>query len=83
MLVAIIYADCTFVYKKATNISHNFLTKNNLCEITTQEQKFKKWFCTQKTGLNFPLKISNLKKNMSQKYLVIDRFIVKMNTKLK
>ena len=35
------------------NISHKFFKiNNNLCEFTTQENKFKRWFCTHKMVLN-------------------------------
>ena len=35
-----------------TNISHIlFWPQNNLCEFTTWEHNFKKWFCTKKKGV--------------------------------
>ena len=39
-----------FVYQKALirTFHTSFVTKNNVCEFTAQEHKFKRLFCTQK-----------------------------------
>ena len=34
------------------NILHHFLIQNNLCEFTTLEHKFNRWFCTKHLVLN-------------------------------
>ena len=33
-----------------SNISHQFLLQNNLCDFTAHEHKIKRWFCTQNDG---------------------------------
>ena len=59
----------TFVYQKTIiqTFHSSFLTTNCLCEFTTREYKFNRWFCTQKLVLYVQFKdFSYTKTNLTQ-----------------
>ena len=58
-----------FVYQKALirTFHTSFVTKNNVCEFTAQEHKFKRLFCTQKR-LFYRFLIYKTKSESKKKY---------------